>query len=226
MRAPVCELGSVTRTFRAGASVGTPGRFDRLAEGVVRSLSLFVPGATQVVRGQVTLGIFYASSLLFLAMLARAVVGTFDRLALTLDLLGQSVVFALWTLGIAFFCGAAVHLAAIWAAMEPGGQIPRHPLVSGLASACVPGWGQLLNGDRVRAVVFVGGLWLVASAWLASSSFTTDLLNSHVPIVSPLEQSARAPFLLWSAKWTAPFLIGGLAIYDAAASAAARLRQA
>jgi len=240
---PVYNLGSVeetlvspgaTQTFprpRAGR-VGVPrsprhvGVLDRtvngVADAVVRSLSIFAPGSTQVLRGQITRGVFYASALLFLASLAWALLETLDRLAMTLDVLGRSVSFVFWVLALILALATSVHLAGVWTAMEDAPRSARHPVVAGIASAIVPGWGQLLNGDRIRTMLFLGGLWLVGGAWLASSTMATDLLDSYVPIVTPFEQSARAPFLLWTTKLTAPFVIWALAIYDAAASAVAR----
>ena len=35
-----------------------------------------------------------------------------------------------------------------------------------LASLLLPGWGQLLAGHRRRAVLFLGGLWILGAAWL------------------------------------------------------------
>jgi TM2 domain-containing membrane protein YozV len=164
-----------------------------VADAVVRSLSIFAPGSTQVLRGQITRGVFYASALLFLASLAWALLETLDRLAMTLDVLGRSVSFVVWILALLFALAASVHLAGVWTAMEDAPRSARHPVVAGIASAIVPGWGQLLNGDRIRTMLFLGGLWLVSGACL-----------------------------LWTTKLTAPFVIWALAIYDAAASAVAR----
>jgi TM2 domain-containing membrane protein YozV len=238
---PVYNLGSVddtlvspgaTQTFprpRAGGLPRRPrtvGALDRTvngaAEAVVRSLSIFAPGATQVLRGQITRGLFYASSLVFLASLAWALLETLDRLAVTLDALGRTVSFVFWILGALFALAVAVHLASVWTAMEDAPRGARHPVITGIASAIVPGWGQLLNGDRIRAMLCLGGLWVVAGVWLASSTMATELLNSYVPIVTSFEQSARVPVLLWTMKLTAPCVIWALAVYDAVASSVAR----
>ena len=54
----------------------------------LRSLSLFLPGVSQIVRGQVSLGLFYLSSLAFLGSLSWAILNTLDRISPTLELLG------------------------------------------------------------------------------------------------------------------------------------------
>jgi TM2 domain-containing membrane protein YozV len=192
-----------------------------------QSLSVFVPGATQMVRGQVTLGLFFLSALVFLGALASAVLDTIDRLAPTLDLLGWSAALAFWVLGSAFVLAAAAHLAAVWngcEAVTEGDRPPRHPVVPAVASLIVPGWGQILNGNRLRAMLFLGGCWLVAGTWVVCSPSTTELLSTYLPVVGPWEQLARAPLLTWSLKWTVPVVLWSLAVYDAAAGAAVHRR--
>lgn len=192
-----------------------------------RSLSLFVPGATQMFQGRIALGLFYVTMLAFMGTLTMAVLGTIDRLAPTLDLLGASVALVFWTLGIAFVLACALHLAAVWTAQNPAADRDRplrHPLVPAVASLIVPGWGQILNGDRARAMLFLGSCWLIAGVWIVSSQSATDLVNTYVPIVAPWEQSARGPLILWTLKWTAPVVLWSLATYDAVASAAGHRR--
>ena len=117
-------------------------------------------------------------------------------------------------------------MAAVWTAISWTRQTRRRPIVSGIASGLMPGWGQLLNGDRVRALFFVGSLWVVGCGWLLSSSLATDLLNFYAPIVSPFEQSARSPQLIWAVKWATPLLIWAMAVYDAVTSAARQRHRA
>jgi len=152
-------------------------------------------------------------------------VKTIDRLAPTLQLLGYPVTLVFWSLGVAFVLAAALHLAAVWTAegkSSTGARPCRHPLLTGGASLLVPGWGQVLNGDRMRAMLFLGGCWFVAAAWILASRPATDLFNTYLPVVAPWEGSVRAPLVLWTLKWTAPVVVWSLAIYDAAASASSR----
>jgi hypothetical protein len=177
--------------------------------------------------GRITEGLFYVSTLAFLGALSAAILETVDRLVPTLELLGRSTAWVCWMLGVAFVLGAALHLAAVWTAWRPGdGREYRalHPAVPAAASLIVPGWGQVLNGDRLRAMLFLGGCWIVAGTWILSSAWATDLFNTYAPVVAPWEQSARAPLAMWTLRWTAPVVLWSLAVYDAMASAAARAR--
>ena len=111
---------------------------------ITRSLSVFAPGASQLVRGRISSGIFFLTSLVFMVALSSAVLQTLDRLVPTLDILGYSIAVAFWTLGIAFALAAAVHVAAVWTGFEPvsADRPPRHPVVPAVASVIVPGWAR------------------------------------------------------------------------------------
>jgi len=219
---PVRRPTAATEPSRLGGVLDQE-RVALLASDVTRSLSMFVPGASQMAQRRVSLGLFYLTSLVFLGTLASAIVGTMDRLAPTLELLGLPVAGAFWTLTSIFVLAAALHLSAVWTALPSMVHRPtRHPLVPAVASALVPGWGQCLNGDRLRAMLFLGACWLIAGAWLATSAQATEMINTYFPVVTPWEQSARAPIVIWSFKWTTPLLVWCLAVYDAASSAAGR----
>lgn len=237
----VYELGSVQpslaahhRTPRPRVESGRAGdwnatwhrmRTTGFVGGVIRSLSLFVPGTTQLLHGRISRGLFFLTSLLFVVLFCRAVIGTLDRLAPTLELLGSSAVAAYWSLAVAFGCAAAIHLAAVWSSHEREARPRRlHPVLPTIASAIVPGWGQLLNGDRVRSMLFIGGSWFAAAVWIVSSETTMNLLDGYTPAVTPLEMSLRNPATLWMLKWTVPLLVWVLAVYDASASALSRRR--
>ena len=199
---------------------------EKLWPDVVTSLSLFLPGVSQMVRGQVTRGLFLLSSLAFLGSIAWATLQTLDRLAVTLDLLGLSMYFVFWTLVWIYLMVVTIHLSGVWTATEDSPRRVRHPAVSAVASLIVPGWGQILNGDRLRAVLFLGAAWLAAGFWIAASPPVTELFNTHLPVVTPWEQLARTPLVLWTLRWTLPLVIGCLAVYDAASSAIDQRRQA
>lgn len=191
------------------------------------SLSLFLPGAGQFLCRRITLGLFFLSSLGFLAAASWAALSTFDRLAPTLALLEIPISVPLGMLACAYLMAAGLHVFAVLDASRPEdsteAMVP-HPVIPGVASALVPGWGQLLNGDRLRASLFLVALWIVAGIWFAGSSSATAFLNAHVPAVTGWEQTLRAPFFAWTARWTLPVLVWTVAVYDATSSAAARYR--
>jgi hypothetical protein len=184
-----------------------------------RSLSVLVPGSGQVIRGDHATGLFFLTSLAFVAALAWALTGSIDRLAATLALLGHPPALAVWALAGLFVVAAALHIGSV---LDAGfGSVPaRNPLVAAIASGMVPGWGQLLNGDRFRAVFFIAMLWLAGAGWI---------------LVSPAAESLMAELRLylpsWAAilatpavRWTLPAIIWTLAVYDAASRAAADRR--
>jgi hypothetical protein len=183
------------------------------------SLSLFAPGAGHLFQRQWSAGLFYLSSLAFLGVLGWAVLGTLDRVTGTLAVLELPRELGVWALGSLYVVAAILHLWNVLSCSASGGyRESSHPVLAGVASAVLPGWGQVLNGDTKRAALFVGGLWVIGAAWLLAAPSTHALLESlelHLPPALSLFSSAAV-------RWTLPAVIWSLAVYDAAASAAAR----
>ena len=184
------------------------------------SLSLFLPGSGQVLHGDTTRGLFFFCSIGFLGTLSWALLTTADRLAETLALLEVSMMPVFAVVALAYCLAGVAHVGGVLSAAPRVSRSDWHPAVSGLASALVPGWGQLLNGDRIRAGLFLACLWLAAAVWILDSRATMELLNAYLPGVGIWEQTVRQPFVLWTARWTFPAVLWSLAIYDAASSAA------
>ncbi len=192
--------------------------------GVTETLSLFLPGTGQLVLGRGTLGLFFLSMMGFCGTLCWAILTTLDRLGATLPLLGLRITAAFWFIGVVYVMAATVHLSSVLTAAPCPVSERRnfHPAVSGVASLIVPGWGQVLNGDRVRAGLLLAGVWAVAAIWVVSSSTTLELLNLHLPVVTALEEALRRPHVRLMARWTAPIVLWCIAVYDAASSAHSR----
>lgn len=189
------------------------------------SLSLFVPGLGRMVRSDVSTGLFFLTSLLFLGALSWAIVTSLQGLTQTLVLLGLPAPTAAWSLAAIYLTGATIYLANVllprphWPDLDYSDGL--HPAISATASAILPGWGQLLNGNRKRAAVFLGSLWVIGAAWILAIptvASTIDALQLYLPDPIPMLTSPAVRF-------TVPAMIWTLAIYDAASSAAAR-RQA
>ena len=180
-------------------------------------LSLLLPGSGQIARGEVAKGFFILTFMAFLGVAGWAIYGTADSLAATLTLLGYPPAVAVWMLGALYSTGALVHMGSVVSA-SPGRTQPHHPALAGLASLIVPGWGQILNGNRARAVLFLGSLWLVGSGWLLSMPAAQQMLDS-MSLDLPLALTILAAPL---ARWLFPAVVWTLAVYDAAASAASR----
>lgn len=185
------------------------------------SLALLVPGGGHLVQGEIALGTFFVSALGLCAALAWATIETLDRLVPTIALFGLPASAAFWVLGGFYLAACLLYVGNVLSATSHTTRHvgrPASPVLSGLASAAIPGWGQLLNGDRLRSVVFLTGTLALLAIYTTITPGTMRLLDGfglYLPHWSLLE---LAPTL----RWTVPLLIWALAIYDAAQSAAAR----
>lgn len=206
--------GSVPHPTRR-AERGSPG-WD-----LTGSLSLFVPGAGQIVRHDPARGAFFLSAMAFLAVLGWAGLATVDRTAGTLELFGYAPGLVFWALIGIYAMAALVHLGSVLDACpdEPSDEPHQHhPVLTGAASALVPGWGQILNNDRIRAGLFLGILWIIGAAWLLLSSASRDLLASLGLVLPEWARMQALPL----ATWMALAVTWSISVYDAAASAAGR----
>jgi len=192
--------------------------------GLAGSLSMFVPGLGQMLAGEVAWGLFYLSGIGFCAATIWAAMTTLDRLIPTLRLLNvPSTTVAVTIASLALFT-MLLHLAAVLHAHAIGGDdaahVP-HPLVAALASLIIPGWGQLLAGHRRRATLFLGGVWVLATAWLMVTPRGAQIL---APFGLLLPGSVRDG---WGtvALMAAPLVLWLIAVYDAAVGAASERRR-
>jgi hypothetical protein len=200
----------VSPTNRRGGDVGY---------NVAGSLSLFVPGSSQIVRGDVAGGFFFLSCFGFVAALGWAVIATLPRLSGTLEVLGQSRAALMWLLGALYAIAGVLHLVCVMSA-NPQWFVATslrtvHPVVAGTASTIFPGWGQILNGDRARAVFFLACMWFVGAAWLLVSPPVQTLMAELALYLPAPIHALTSPI----ARWTLPAVVWSLAIYDAASRA-------
>ena len=209
-----------TRTMPLRAATPRPVVRSRPAFDPSGTLSLFVPGTGQLARGEVGLGLFFLSSLAFLASLGWALVITLDRITATLRVLDFPGAPALWALTGVFVFASALHMASILAANPQVETRTPHPVVAGVASAIVPGWGQILNGSYKRACLFVGSLWLIAAIWILASPVVESSLASLRLFIPPEILLFCSP----AVRFTAPAVVWALSIYDAATTASAGRR--
>ena len=184
------------------------------------TLSLFVPGAGQLAHGDIALGLFFLSSLACMGSLGWALVATLDRITATLRVLDLPGAPAVWALTTVFGVGGALHMASVLGANPHVDTRTPHPVVAGLASAIVPGWGQILNGSYKRACLFVGCLWVIAAIWILALPVVQSSLESLRLFIPPEVMLFCSP----AVRFTAPAVIWALSIYDAAATAAAARR--
>ena len=115
---------------------------------------------------------------------------------------------------------AAVHVINVFSAARDQPTAGRlggpHPVVAGMASLLIPGWGQALNGNRKSAVLFLSSCWLVGAAWILVTPAVQELLAAGGLYLPRGLTLLSSPLV----RWTVPALIWALAIYDAAARAA------
>lgn len=222
------EIGEQPQTNRPPSGNGTqPRRFSveprhdpgPRSSPLSEQLSLFVPGAGQLAGGSTSVGLFYLSTMGLIIAVGWAVLATLDRLPPTLEALGLPRQGGIWVL---FFCYGAIallHVTSVLAGRRADrARRPTPPWLAGTASFLVPGWGQLLNGDRKRSAVFVAGLWLTAALWILASPAMAALMARHALVhpswlgawISPVTRFAL-PVVLWT-----------LTVYDATVSAAHR----
>ena len=185
------------------------------------SLSLFVPGAGQIAQRDSRRGAFYLFTMAFLAVLAWAGINTVERLAGTMDLFGYPRSLIVYGLLSIYAVAAIVHLGSVLTAYEmSAAPHAYHPVVTGLASAVVPGWGQILNNARLRCTIFLGILWFIGGAWLLISTASVDFLASLGLMLPRWAENDAVPM----ATWLALGVTWSVAVYDAASSAVSRRR--
>jgi len=166
------------------------------------------------------LGLFFLSSLAFMGSLGWALVVTLDRITATLRVLDFPGAPAVWALTGVFAVASGLHMASILAANPHVEPRTPHPVVAGVASAILPGWGQILNGSYKRACMFVASLWLIAAIWILASPAVQASLASLRLFIPPEVLLFCSP----AVRFTAPAVVWALSIYDAAATAAAGRR--
>ncbi len=184
--------------------------------GLTGTLSLFLPGAGQIVAGETVWGLFFLSCGGFVAALAWALVETLERLLATLDLLGVPRVsliaafFGLAAAGCVLHIGAASQAHALRDTGDRG-RAP-HPALTGIASALVPGWGQILSGHRVRGAIFLFADWALGLCWLAVIPRVSAVLDACGFPVPAAVRDGWGPVVLVAL----PFAVWAVGIYDAA----------
>lgn len=176
------------------------------------TLSLFLPGAAPMIRGRISRGLFFVSSAGFLVTMTWAILATVGRLAATFELFGSPRATGIWALGVVYLAAASLHLGSVLSQERPDERDSAlHPVMTGMASALVPGWGQLLNGNRRRAALFVGGLWVAGASWILVSP-QLQLLMDSVGVYLPVGwQLFTSP----AVRWILPAVIWTLSVYDA-----------
>jgi len=194
---------------------------DGVGPALAGSLSMFVPGLGQMITGEIAWGLFYLSGIGFCAASLWAVLVTLDSLVPTLRLLEVPIEFLVVAVSALALLAIALHLAAVLhtqARPYPAGDHGApHPIVAGLASLLIPGWGQLLSSHRRRAAIFLGAVGLTSLAWFLVTPAGARVL-SRLSLTLPASlRDGWGPVVLLSA----PIVLWVIAVYDATAGAVA-----
>jgi len=197
---------------RGGGFDAAPASVEDLSPGFdwPGSLSLFLPGAGRLFRGERATGLFFLSSLGLFAALAWAVLETGHRWPGVLEALGLPGESGAWLLGLLYLGAAMLHVGNL-VGRGRAAQPPPPPWVPGVLSLIVPGWGQIVNGDRGRATLFVTGMWIVGSAWILVSPPAEAFMAAHGLHLPASVELLVSPLI----RFTVPAVIWTLAAYDA-----------
>jgi hypothetical protein len=172
-----------------------------------------------MLAGETAAGLFVMTALGLAGALGWAALATFERIGTTLEIFGISPQATIWIL-VALYAGAAVlHVGSVVHArmlvLRANPEHRHHPVLAALASSVIPGWGQALNGHRIKAAIFLTGTWVLAAAWLARTAPVSGVLDGL-----GLAGSAGPLIIGWSQiVLVASAVLWCLAVYDAAATA-------
>jgi TM2 domain-containing membrane protein YozV len=186
---------------------------------VAFSLSLLVWGGGHIYIRQWQWGLMYFLFMVNFYLIPTVMLLHWKPMTAGLMMLDVTPVQVMVPLGIFFMLGLtlwvinAVHAYVTVADAEPAPfQGVRHPLLPGLCSLLIPGWGQILNGQMIKGVcyLFVAMLGFFALAMLLVVPFLWPML------LSPMDRVLAERVLLVAATLI-PFvlLVWGIAVYDA-----------
>jgi hypothetical protein len=213
-RQPVANPSAYRRREVPGHAQGDAGHM-RIQSAWSVSFAVFVPGAGHILRGDLRLGMFYLASLGFFGALSWAILGTLDRLGATFTVLGLPSQIGPWALGAIFVLAAATYVGNVCSAGASHPAPDRYgtppPLVTGIASAIIPGWGQAIAGHRLSAALFLSGCWFVGGAWIVVSPPVQAMLDAQGLYLPRALELLGSPV----ARWTLPAIVWTLAVYDA-----------
>jgi hypothetical protein len=182
------------------------------------SLSIFICGAGQIFNRQGKLGALLFLSQAFGWAANWAVVQLWPTLVELGDLFGVTEWRLLLAVAAADFLLILLTLGSVYQAYrhadaESGGlEGTGNPLLSGLASLLMPGWGQLANAQAGKAVVFLfsllAGVYVVVVMRLTPFLRLLDLMDPSHLLAPNVTASAAAVLGVASVMWV-------LSVYDA-----------
>jgi hypothetical protein len=192
--------------------------------GLAASASLVLPGVGHLLLREWQAALFFVSTIGCAAVTGWSLWQLLPVVLPTLRLLEVASWCVAVVFGVQYVAMAALHVFGVLDAYNARRHacLPRkaHPIVAALASAVVPGWGQVLVGKRGRAAMFLSTLWIVGAGWLLALPFVRQTLD-RLGLRLPLDEQwidHYAPMVLLVVTG----VVWAVAVWDAAASRPAR----
>jgi hypothetical protein len=182
---------------------------------LLASAAVVVPGGGHLLLGHLWSGLAWLGAVSLLGAIVGGAWQALPRLWRAVAVMGLPPEAAVWTVGAAAAAIALFHSASVLSARALAPDATPHPVLACAASALVPGWGQVLNRDLVRAGLLLVGAWTVVIAWVLASHPVQEMLSVYrLQLPAPLSLLGAAP-----ARWALVAGLWPLAVYDAGASA-------
>jgi TM2 domain-containing membrane protein YozV len=191
------------------------------------SLSMFVCGAGQAYNGQGKLGaLLFLTEALFIS-LNWAMTNVWHELKELADIFGITDLQLFLSAAVADYLLVILIMSTVYHAYREAEKSSGpfggydNPVVSGLASLVMPGWGQLVNGQPGKAVffmfTFLSGAFAIALLMLASFLQLLDGVDAWRRLATELNTGVVIVFAAAGLVWI-------LSVYDAMLVAGFRRR--
>ena len=187
---------------------------------IAATLSLLVCGAGQIYNRQAQLGLLFLLTECFYIVAHWSMMRLWPAIREFGALLGAGEIGLI--LGVAtadaamvFVMGSGVHQAYRRGERDSGGEFEgmRSPLLSGIGSLLVPGWGQIFNAQIGKACFFFG--FILGAALVVAFAVLTPLGGllgdmRNVDSISVILGVSGAAVLMWALSIYDAVLVAGL----------------
>jgi len=195
------------------AVAGAHGGWPRLAA----SLSMWVNGSGHFLHRRWKTGAFYLTIAVLAAGLHALLATSWPRIGALAGRYGAGEIDLLFALLMIDVFVIAALLAGVYSAYALGcacsselTEPEPHPAWPALASVLVPGWGQIVNGQPVKAIAFLGGAYAGALGVAAWWAIPQPIGRALAGLPGPLQPVVVAAVLI-----ALGLTVWALSLYDA-----------
>jgi len=183
---------------------------------VPASVAMILPGGGHLLQARLKAGVLWLGTSVVVGSLIGLIASMLPRFWEALPVMGLPAEAAVWSLAALAGLFAVLHVASTLSVRAvPTADRAIRPTLACIASGVVPGWGQVLNGDLVRAGLILTAAWFCAATWVAASTPFQELMTQYqLQLPQPLDALIAAPV-----RWAFTAALWPLAVYDAGASA-------